>query len=494
MRFEDYRRYDGLGLAGLIAARQVSTAEVLEAALTRADAVGASINAIVTRMDAIARERAASNLTGPFAGTPFVVKDLAQEYAGVACSYGSRGLKTIAYTPDHHAEITARWLDAGVVILGRTNTPEFGMQVTTEPAAWGPSRNPWDLARTPAGSSGGSAAAVAAGVVPLAGANDLGGSIRVPASVCGLFGFKPGRGRTPWGPERGEMMLGAAVNHVISRSVRDSAAMLDATIGPELGSPFIVAPPERPYFEEVTRQGPRLSIGFSLRSPLGLDIDPEARLAVETAAKLLQSLGHTVEEAEPEFDGESMIRDLGEMLFVAAASMTAEVIKRAGPAARDFELDTRLLARLGRALRADELAASIDRWQDYILAINRYHQRWPVFMTPMTAGPPPKIGATATPKALSWVGIIAAHIGLARPLIHSPQLENFVRAKIAWAPFGPLANLTGAPAMSVPLHWTAAGLPMGVQFIARAGGEGMLFRLAGELERAQPWFDRTPPL
>ncbi len=494
MRFDEYRSYDGLGLAKLIAEGQVSAAEVLEAAIARAEAVNPRLNAIVTRMDEIARERAHHSLTGVFAGVPFLEKDLGQEYAGVPCSYGSRGLKRTGFAPAVHSEITERWLKAGALIFGRTNTPEFGMQLVTEPAAWGPARNPWNLERTPGGSSGGSAAAVAAGIAPLAGANDLGGSIRIPAAVCGLFGFKPGRGRTPWGPERGEMIFGSAVNHVISRSVRDSAAMLDATHGPELASPFLIAPPERPFLEEVRREGARLRIAYSTSSPLGDPIDREAAAAVEKATKLLASLGHEVEPAAPMVDGVAMFDDFANLLCAGAGLITSLAKQRAACSDADFEPDTRLLARLGHALRADELTASLDRCQDYVRTMNAFHLRYDVFMTPTTAAPAPRIGETATPRALSALGAVAAGLGLARTILRSSRLVALVRAKMAWAPFTVLANLTGAPAMSVPMHWTPEGLPMGVHFVAPASGEGLLFRLAGEIERAQPWFDLTAPL
>ncbi len=493
MRFDEYSRCDGLRLAQLVADREISAAEALEAAIARAEAINPRLNAIVARMDSIARERAREPLSGPFAGVPFLEKDLGQEYAGVPCSYGSRGLKRTGFAPSVHAEITERWLKAGVLIFGRTNTPEFGLQLVTESAAWGPARNPWSVDLTPGGSSGGSAAAVAAGIAPLAGANDLGGSIRVPAAVCGLFGFKPGRGRTPWGPERGEMLFGSAVNHVISRSVRDSAAMLDATQGPELASAFQLAPPQRPYLEEVSREGERLRIAFSTRSPFGEPVGREASAAVDAAAKLLASLGHEVEPATPAIDGETLLDDFGSLLFTGAALLVAEAKRRAGCRDGDFEPDTRLLARLGHTLRADELAASLDRCQDYVRIMNVFHRRYDVYMTPTTATLAPHIGETSTPRTLAAFAAAAARLGLSRAILSSGRVRALLRFKIAWAPFTELANLTGAPAMSVPLHWTADGLPMGIHFMSRASDEGLLFRLAGELERAQPWFDRRPP-
>ena len=238
LRFDEYRRHDGLGLAKLIADGEVSAAEVLEAAIARAETVNTRLNAIVTRMDEIARERALHSLTGAFAGVPFLEKDLGQEYARVPCSYGSLGPKRTRFAPPVHAEITERWLKAGALIFGRTNTPEFGMQLVTEPAAWGATRNPSNLERSPGGSSGGSAAAVAAGIVPLAGANDLGGSIRVPAAVCGLFGFKPGRSSTPWSRARGDdVRLGDQSRHFALGTRQRGDARCDARSGTSVGVP-----------------------------------------------------------------------------------------------------------------------------------------------------------------------------------------------------------------------------------------------------------------
>ncbi|MGH8530571.1 MAG: amidase, partial [Nevskiales bacterium] len=281
MNFEEYRKQDGLGLAQLVARREVTPSELLEVAIARAEAVNPKLNAIIIPMHEIARERAKQALAGPFAGVPFLTKDLFQEYAGVQTAYGCKGLKAANIKAPVHSEITARWLKAGTVIFGRTNTPEFGAKGITEPDAWGPTRNPWNTDHVPGGSSGGSASAVSAGVVPMAGANDGGGSIRIPAAHCGLFGIKPGRGRTPWGPQYGELMHGAAMNHIVSRSVRDSAAMLDATHGPEIGSLYHIAPPERPYLEEVTRDPGKLRVGFSTRSPIGSKVHPEAIQAVQ---------------------------------------------------------------------------------------------------------------------------------------------------------------------------------------------------------------------
>ena len=295
LRFDEYRRHDGLGLAKLIADGEVSAAEVLEAAIARAETVNTRLNAIVTRMDEIARERALHSLTGAFAGVPFLEKDLGQEYARVPCSYGSLGPKRTRFAPPVHAEITERWLKAGALIFGRTNTPEFGMQLVTEPAAWGATRNPWN------------SGAVAGRVVRRLGRCGGGRNCTVgwrkrprrldprPSRCLRPLRLQAWTRSYAMGAAAREMMFGSAINHVISRSVRDSAAMLDATHGPELPSAFLIAPPERPYLEEVSREGARLRIAYSTRSPLGSPIDPEARAAVENAVRLLTSLDHEVE-------------------------------------------------------------------------------------------------------------------------------------------------------------------------------------------------------
>jgi amidase len=491
--FKEYAQYDGLGLAELVRNRQVTADEVLEAALARAEAVNGRLNAIITPMHDIARARAAGPLDGPFAGVPFLTKDLFQEYAGVRAAYGCKALKAAGHTATEHAEITARWLKAGVVIFGRTNTPEFGAKGITEPEAWGPTRNPWNLDHTPGGSSGGSAAAVAAGIVPMAGGNDGGGSIRLPAGHCGLFGLKPGRGRTPWGPAYGELMHGAAMNHVLTRSVRDSAAMLDATHGPEIGSLYRIEPPERPYLEEVTREPGRLKIAFTRRSPIGTEVHAEAVKAVEDAARLLESLGHHVEEAEPAIDGLQLARDFVVMWFANCAATVDLVRAQTGCGNDGFELDTLAMAAFGRASRASDYVAGYLRWNEYTRRLGEFHQKYDLFMTPTMALPPARIGQIATPPWQQVALKVLLALRLSRLILVGGVIEQMVRDNLKWVPFTQLGNLTGVPGMSVPLHWTADGLPVGTHFLAPHGGEGLLFRLAGQLERARPWKDRRPP-
>ncbi|HUR41158.1 MAG TPA: amidase [Verrucomicrobiae bacterium] len=492
--FKEYGEYDALGLAELVRQKQVTAPELLEAAIARAEAVNPRLNAIIIPMHDIARARAEQRLEGPFAGVPFLVKDLFQEYQGVRACYGSKSLKNAGYVAEQHSEITARWLKAGTVIFGRTNTPEFGAKGITEPEAWGPTRNPWNLAHTPGGSSGGSAAAVAARIVPMAGGNDGGGSIRLPAGHCGLFGLKPGRGRTPWGPTYAELMHGAAMNHVLTRSVRDSAAMLDATHGPEIGSMYRIEPPKRPYLEEVGASPGKLRIGFTRKSPIGTEVHAEAVKAVEDAAKLLESLGHHVEEAEPAIDGMQMAQDFTVMWFANCAA-TAEAIRRqTGCGDEGFELDTLAMGAFGRASRASDYVSGYLRWNDYSRKLGEFHQKYDLMMTPTMALPPARVGQIVTPGWQQVAIKVLMALRLQGLLLRGPFVEDMVRENLKWVPFTQLGNLTGVPAMSVPLHWTADGLPLGTHFVAPHGGEGVLFRLAGQLEQARPWKERRPLL
>lgn len=492
--FKEYPRYDGLALADLVARKEVTAGELLECAIARAEAVNPKLNAIVIPAYDFARERAKATLSGPFAGVPFLTKDLFQEVQGVQTAYGCKGLKRANYIAPFTAEITRRWLDAGVVIFGRTNTPEFGAKGITEPDAWPPARNAWNPDHTPGGSSGGSATAVAAGIVPMAGANDGGGSIRIPAGFCGLFGLKPGRGRTPWGPAMSEAMHGAAMNHVVSRSVRDSAAMLDATQGAEVGSMYVIAPPERPYLQEVARDPGKLKIGFTRRSPIGTPIDPEAVKAVEDTAKLLESLGHHVEEAEPAIDTMQLSKDFILMWFAQCSATVKRVKEMAGCGDDGFELDTLAMVAFGNATRAPEYVEGYWRWSDYTRQLDEFHQKYDLFLTPTSAMPPARVGEIVTAPWQHFVMKILLALGLGRVVLKSGIIEQMVTENLKWVPFTQLGNLTGTPAMSVPLHWTANGLPIGSHFVAPHGGEGMLFRLAGQLEKAKPWFEKRPAI
>ena len=490
--FKEYAEFDATGLAALVARGEVAPAELLEAAIARADAVDGGLNAIVQRMDALARARAEQPLSGPFAGVPFLLKDLHQHYAGVPTYGGCRAIRDAGWKATHHSAVVQRFLEAGLVIFGKTSTPEFGSKAVTEPEAFGPTRNPWNPAHTPGGSSGGSAAAVAAGIVPMAAASDGGGSIRIPAACCGLFGFKPGRGRVPTGPDAGDPMHGAVVEHVLTRSVRDSAAMLDAIAGADSGAPFIVAPPARPYREEVGRDPGRLRIGWSVRSPIDAEVDGECVAAVESCVGLLQSLGHEVEPASPVLDGAALGKDFLTFWFAQVAALVDEVRRDSGCGTAGFELDTLAMAALGRSLSACDYVAAHNRWNHYCRALGDFHRRFDFYLTPTLGQPPARIGEVATPAWMHAALRLILPLRLAPLMVSSGVVDAMARENLRWVPFTQLANLTGTPAMSVPLHQSAAGLPIGVQFIAPPGGESALLRLASQLEQAAPWAGRRP--
>jgi len=322
--FSDYETYDGLGLARLVREGQVTPAELCAAAIERIEQINPKINAVVTVMFDQGRKTLASLPSGaPFAGVPFLLKDQTQAYAGVPLSDGCKALT--AYVPTFDSEMVIRFMQSGLVILGKSNTPEFGLMGITEPEAFGACRNPWNLDYTPGGSSGGSAAAVSAGLVPLASGNDGGGSLRIPAAYCGLFGLKPTRGRNPNGPAYGELWQGAVQEHVLSRTVRDSAAMLDATQGPDIGAPFDIRPPERSYLEEVERNPGQLRIAVNTRFPIGTPVHPECRRGVEKTTKLLEDLGHVIEEAEPAIDDRRLSRSFITMYFGEVAARLKEM-------------------------------------------------------------------------------------------------------------------------------------------------------------------------
>jgi amidase len=487
---DEYLQHDAHELAALVAERSVTPAELLDAARACAAAVEPTVNAICRRMDAAADARAAQALSGRFAGVPFLLKDLHQDVAGVPTSSGCRALAE-RLAPST-STVVERWLAAGLVVFGKTSTPEFGAKGVTEPELFGPTRNPWDPSRTPGGSSGGSAAAVAAGIVPVAGASDGGGSIRIPAACTGLFGLKAGRGLIPHGPDTSEPLLGMATQGVISRSVRDSAAMLDVLAGPEAVSPFDPALAPDGYADEVGRDPGRLRIGFSAASALRDQPHPEALQAVEDAAALLEELGHEVEEVEPSHDDAQVARDFLTIWRVHQAWLVDRAKRLTGAGDEGFEQDTLVLAALGRATSAADLHAAEERRNDHIVALARLHETHDLLLTPALGEPPIEVGSLDTP----WPARLGAEVLLrtrtAGQLRHLGITDTIIEQSLAWVPYTQLANLTGRPAMSVPLHWTAAGLPLGVQFVGRLGSEPALLRLAAQLEQARPWADRRP--
>jgi amidase len=493
--FKEYDNYDALGLAELVEKKEVTPQELCEEALSRIDRINPKINAVVYRMYDTAHKCLKSSLpTGRFTGVPFLLKDLLTSYAGVPLSMGSKAYKN--YIPSQDSELMKRYKSTGVLIMGKTNTPEFGLVAFTEPELHGPTRNPWNLNHTPGGSSGGSAAAVASGMVPMASGGDGGGSIRIPASCCALFGLKPSRGRNPTGPEYGEIWQGAAVEHVITRSVRDSAAMLDAICGADPGAPYIIPDPEHPYLEDVERDPGALKIAFTSTSPIGTDIHPECRKAVENTAKLLESLGHHVEEADPGIDGKSLAKSFLMMYFgeTAADILALEKVLGRKPKPSDVEGPTWILKLLGNAFTAGEFVFAMREWNTFARQMGTFHQKYDLFLTPTLAYPPVRIGELK-PKLIDELLMkIVNPLNLGRLVKLSGIADKIAIENFAKTPFTQLANLTGQPAMSVPLHWTPDGLPCGVQFTARFGDETTLFRLAGQLEKAQPWFHRRPSI
>jgi amidase len=496
----EYGALDGLGLAELVRRRQLAPRELLEEAIARAERVNPRLGAIVGPLYDQARREvetlsAGEVAVGAFAGVPFLLKDLYAEMAGVPATASSRFLAD--YKPARDATIVTRFRRAGLIIFGKTNLPELGLLPATEPALHGPTRNPWDPELSAGGSSGGAAAAVAAGIVPLAHANDGGGSIRIPASCCGLFGLKPTRGRTPVGPDRTELWNGYAIGHVISRTVRDSAAALDAIAGPEPMSPYWAPPQTRPYLEEVGAPAGRLRIALTKRSQAALAAPHrDCIAAADDAARLLTDLGHHVEEADLELDPEVFAGDFFTLVCVEMASLLArcEILVGRRPGRGDLETSTTITAILGRQRTAVEAAQARDRLDAVARRTASFFERHDLLLSPTLGAPPPAIGALH-PRGLEAFGqelLTRLHLGV---LLRIPGLvEASVRRIFSFIPFSPLANVTGQPSMSVPLFWNAAGLPIGSQLTARFGDEATLFRVAAQLEAARPWRDRRPPI
>jgi amidase len=490
--FDEYAKYDGLGLAELIAKREVQPSEVLEAAISRAEKLNPKLNAIVTPLYEYARQRMTGDLSGPFAGVPFLLKDAHHALEGTPMSNGSRLHK--GEVSSDTAEIVRRFLDAGVVVFGKTNTPEYKLSVFTMPEAWGATRNPWDTTRSAGGSSGGSAAAVAAGIAPMASATDEGGSIRMPASACGVFGLKPTRGRNPIGPDFSWEYEGMSTSHVVSRSVRDTAAMLDATEGVEPGSAY-AAPGPRGFLAALEGEPGQLRVGIStVAEVFGQSMDPQCVEAVRATASLLQDLGHIVEEVPLPYDEWEVLRAaviLGATNMAAVASdLEAQYGRR--KVRGSLEDVVLLLADVGRALTAETVGAARLVGRRVGLGLSRFHESYDVLLTP-TVGrlPVPLDQAEPAPSEQRLVRLLISPAGHGlfrlpwlRERVMDTQMQVFAERVLHRTM---AANLTGAPAMSVPMHRTPDDLPVGVQFLGRFGDEVTLLRLAAQLERAKPW-------
>jgi amidase len=467
---------DALGQAELVRRKEVSPRELVRVAIERIERLNPVLNAVVTPMYELALAAAdapEADRTGPFAGVPFLLKDLVAEYKGVRFTEGSAFLRDHVST--HDSELVTRLRRAGLIVVGKTNTPEFGILPTTEPRLFGAARNPWDTTRSTGGSSGGSAAAVAAGLVPMAHANDGGGSIRIPASCCGVFGLKPTRGRNPLGPLYGDMMSGLVAEHAVTRSVRDSAALLDATGGPALGDPYWAPPPARPFLQEIGASPGRLRIAVTETAATGVVVDPDCVAAVRDAADLCTSLGHEVVEGAPALDADLLRHSFIAIWSASTAWTLDDWGRRTGRAVTEGDVEplTWGLAESGRARSAANYLLAVQDLQVIARQVARFFVDHDVWLTPTVAEPPPPLGSFDP----------------------TPDNPLFGMLRAAWfVPFTPLCNVTGQPAMSVPLWWNAGKLPVGVHFVGRFGDEATLFRLAAQLEAARPWAHRRPPV
>ncbi len=472
--FADYRKLDATALAAAIANGELTAAEVMEAAIARAEAVNPALNAIVHRQYDTARDAVSGKtaLEGALGGVPFLLKDLGALDAGQPCTFGSR--LWADFVADHDATYTERCKAAGLVIMGRSNTPELGLNATTEPTLHGATPNPWDSSRSAGGSSGGSAAAVAAGILPMAHATDGGGSIRIPASNCGLFGLKPTRGRNPAGPDVGEGWSGMSTGHVVSRSVRDSALMMDCTHGPAPGDPYAAPPPARPFAEEVGADPGKLRIALMTTGFDGRPLDPECIKGTEATAKLCEDLGHGVEPAMPNLDVAALLAATRTIIAGNVRNTIRLRCQALGrePSGQDVEAITWALAQEGSRASAGDYADAVLTLHQGGRQLAAFFADHDLILSSTLRHPPLPLGAID---------------------MEETDLDHYWRTlfedEIAITPF---YNNTGCPAMSLPLHMSADGLPVGIHFGAPFGDEATLFRLAAQLEAASPWFDRVP--
>ena len=470
----EYDKYDALGLAALIAKKQFTPLELLHAVRQRLEAFNPQLNAFSQLFFDKAEAQIKQGLPkGPFHGVPFALKDLGQYLTGTITSAGSRVWKDSVATYD--STLVQRYKQAGLVIFGKTTSPELGLTTTTESAVYGQTRNPWNLEHTSGGSSGGTSAAVAARILAAAHGSDGGGSIRIPASCCGLFGMKPTRGRVPLGPAQFEGWNGCSQHHAVTISVRDSAALLDATAGMELGSPYFSPPPARPFLREVGMLPGKLRIALILETPSGTPLAAECKQAALSAAKLCESLGHKIEEKPLPIDGAAMRAAFLTVIQVSLARTLDDVAQARGRALseRDVEPVTWAMMEAGRAITSIAYSRAIATCHQVGLAMAKFQQGYDVILNPTLAKPPVKLGALSLSPA---------------------NISTFTKEVTEFGPYTALYNVTGQPSMSVPLSWTSNGLPVGVMFSGRYGDDATLFRLAAQLEKAQPWAARRPKL
>ncbi len=480
-----------MGLAKLVKENEVKPSEIIEAAIQQIENVNPRLNAVIDKFyerNENISERLPSD--GPFSGVPFLLKNMTQEMKGERITAGSLAFQN--YVPSEDSEYVNRMKKAGTIFLGTTNVPEFCLMAITEPKLYGATRNPWNEAYTPGGSSGGAAAAVASGMVPIAGANDGGGSIRIPAAYCGLFGMKPTRGRTPVGPKTGRNWQGASVDHILSRSVRDSAAMLDVLSGNVKGAAFHVPASKDNYLDVIQRPlNRKLRIAFTVQSPLGTEVHPECKQAVLTTVKMLEEMGHSVEEKVAPIDGRKIANSYLMLYFgeVAATFSDLEGVLGRKVKSTDVEPATWLLGLIGRTVSAGDFVLGISEWDNAAFAMEEFHETYDLYVTPTTAQPPAKIGELELSTTEQTIIRVVSQLGLTKLLLKTNFADKLAETSLMRTPFTQLANLTGQPAMSLPLHLTENGLPCGIQFMAAKGREDLLFQVARSFEETDAWLD-----
>jgi amidase len=470
----DYASHDGLGLAELVARKEVKPEELVAAALKAIEKVNPKLNAVLQTLPAQASAEIRGGLPqGPFTGVPFLIKEIMLHAKNVPCNMGSKLAQGFVSPVD--TELMARFRRSGLVLVGTTQAPEFAYGPTTEPQLFGPAHNPWDLTRSTGGSSGGSCASVAAGIVPIAHANDGGGSIRLPASCNGLVGLKPSRDRIPTGPDSADPVCGLAVEFAVTRSVRDAAALLDAVAGADVGAPGYPVPPARPYREEVDTPPGRLRIAWTTTPASGEKIDPECEKAVHETVRLLEDLGHVLVEDRPRHDWEAYIQSL-HVIWSSNTALAVDMVAAAlgrKPGADNLEVGTLACYEDGKRFTAVDLLNAMAHGNLLSRQVSAFFENVEVLVTPTI----PRIPAPLGELNQNRKGMTAM---------------EWTRQVFAFVPFTPIFNTTGQPACSLPLHWSENGLPVGVQIAGRFGDEATLFRLASQLEQARPWAGKRP--
>ena len=465
MNNSEYFSYDALGLAELVRTKQISSTELLDVAIALTEKLDPKLNAVPIKHFDLARKNLKNNTdSGIFNGVPFLLKDLNNYLKGTVTSGGSRVLENI--TADHTSELVKRTLDSGLNIFGKTNSPELGLTVTTEPVLYGPTRNPWDLDRSSGGSSGGASSAVAAGIIPMAQASDGGGSIRIPASCCGLFGLKPTRARTPLGPVSLEGWGGQSIFHCVSVSVRDSAALLDVTSGPEKGAPYRSAYQEKSFLEQINIEPGNLKIGYLEDS--SISVDEDVKEVMNSTIDLCQKLGHSVESTKINFSSEEISLAI---ITIISSNVSYAVKSQSDQTGREvsneyFENVTLQMAENGNNFSASDYVNAIKINHRLGQELEKMFDQYDVLLSPVLASPPVKIGTID---------------------MNTNDMKTYVERLTKYSPFTGIFNQSGQPSMSVPLFRTKDNLPVGSMFSAAFGNENLLFSLAGQLEQAQPW-------